>query len=170
MNKTERLELEKMVNENNVEDCTESIRNKRHSKPLRNSIKTMKLLMLKNKTLRRSNPDAFYAMLAEKCSFLFNNYTDIFNRIKKDELDLSIFDNFIDILEKIENNELDQHDGSFEVGKILKSIYIDSALKKTANIDKKRKMEEDAATATTRVAPTKNITWQQYKKQNLFKK
>lgn len=125
--------------------------------------------MLQNKTLRRSNPDAFNAMLAEKCSFLFNNYTDIFNRIKKDELNLSIFDNFIDILEKIENNELDQHDGSFEVGKILKSIYIDSALKKSANIDKKRKMEEDAETAT-RMTPSKNITWQQYKKQNLIKK
>ena len=42
---------------------------------------------------------------------------------------------FLKVLSDIENGELDQHEGSFIVGKILKEIYIDSALKKAEKID-----------------------------------
>ena len=79
--------------------------------------------------------------MISKCQFLFTYYTDIFNRVRKDELDLNIFNEFIDILERIENSELDQHEGSFEVGKLLKKIYIDSALKKANKLNKEH--EED---------------------------
>ena len=56
--------------------------------------------------------------------FLFNKYTDIFNKIKKDEIDLNILFQLLHILKLIEDSKLDQHTGSFEVGKLLKSIYI----------------------------------------------
>jgi hypothetical protein len=87
---------------------------------------------------------------------LFLNYTDIFNKIKKDEIDLQILFQFLDVLQKIENGLLDQHEGSFEIGTLLKKIYIDSALKKAD------KLNESSP------EPIKNagipLSWAQFKK------
>ena len=59
-----------------------------------------------------------------QCQFLFNNYTDIFNKIKTDTLNLTIMDKFLNILKRIEDGELDQHEGSYLVGQHLKrTIY-----------------------------------------------
>jgi hypothetical protein len=61
-------------------------------------------------------------------------------------------------LKKIENSELNQHEGAFEVGKLLKAMYIDSALLKAEKIDKKtgKKM-------TSSKPKEKKITWAEYK-------
>ena len=37
---------------------------------------------------------------------------------------------FIDKLKEIEDGEVDQHEASVDIGKILKQMYIDSALKR----------------------------------------
>jgi len=63
---------------------------------------------------------------------------------------------------------LDQHEGSFEVGKILKSIYVDSALKRSENLDaeqaKKDKKTAAKAAKTSRPAiPEKKLTWAEFK-------
>ena len=42
-------------------------------------------------------------------------------------------------LQAIEEGEIDQHEGSYEVGKLLKELYIDSALRRETKRDKKRK-------------------------------
>jgi hypothetical protein len=57
----------------------------------------------------------------------------------------------INILHAIEEGALDQHEGSFEVGKLLKEIYIDSALRKAdkLNEDGEEKVE---------VKPAENIS------------
>ena len=59
---------------------------------------------------------------------------DIYNKIRKDEIDMTILLKFLDVLKKIEDNELDQHEGSFEVGKLLKELYVDSALRKAEKL------------------------------------
>ena len=139
MDQTDRLNLQKMINANDVEDCTESIRANRHSRLIKSDIQDMLFLKNKYARLRESNPAQFDAMCVSKCQFLFNNYTDIFNKVKKDEIDLTIFANFLEVLRKIEDNEIDQHEGAFIVGKLLKEIYIDSALKKSEKLDKHQK-------------------------------
>lgn len=161
MNPGERLQLDKMIKENNVKDYTNEIRAKKHSVYLKKEIEKYIEFNKVNKKLKQTNPDEYERLLISKCQFLFNYYTDIFNRLRKDELDLKIFGEFIDILERIENSELDQHEGSFEVGKLLKKIYIDSALKKAEKINKEH--EEDMP---VRKEP-KNISWGQFKKKNL---
>ena len=55
-----------------------------------------------------------------------------------------------------ENGELDQHEGSFIVGKILKEIYIDSALKKAEKIDNLYNQKEET------IEPI-NISWKNWK-------
>ena len=160
MHKINRLDLEKMVRETDAEDCTNDIREKKHSSFIRESVQRMIELKENHSILSKTNPAEFDRLLVDQCSFLFNNYTDIFNRIKKDELNLNILNQFIDILEKIENNELNQYDGSHEVGKILKSIYIDSAIQKKNKIDKQKKIQENEKVLSSN---TKKISWQQYK-------
>ena len=148
-----------MITSNGVEDHTEHIRNKRHSQLIKKDVQ--KLLSLKNTNrIHKINGEDFDILCVEECSFLFNNYTDIFNKIKKDELDLNIFSQFLDVLYQIEEGKLDQHEGSFQVGTILKKLYIDSALKRSQNLDKEN--EDDMPEL---LAPEpKKISWSQWKK------
>jgi hypothetical protein len=44
-------------------------------------------------------------------------------------------------LKKIEDQEIDQHEGSYEVGMLLKKIYVDSALKKANKLNENAKVE-----------------------------
>jgi hypothetical protein len=164
MNPGERLQLDKMIKENNVKDYTKDIREKKHSKFLREEIKKYIEFKKVNGKLRQTNPDEFERLLISRCQFLFNQYTDIFNRLRKEELDLGIFNKFIDILERIENSEFDQHEGAFEVGKLLKKLYIDSAVKKADKLNKSHEEDEPI-----RKEP-KDISWAQFKKKNLKNK
>lgn len=161
MDPLDKLNLHKMINANNVQDCTEEIRTKKHSQLIRDDV--TRLIMLKNKYNRliQTNPNQFDTMCVSQCSFLFNNYTDIFNKVKKDELNLRILNQLLDVLKQIEDSKLDQHTGAFEVGKLLKSMYIDSALIKAEKLDKKtgKKMDGEA----NKPKKEKNITWAEYK-------
>jgi len=151
MDDTARLKLQEMIKANNVSDQTESIRTLKHSGTLRENVKTMILLKNKHKNdLAQFNEEA-----SRECYFLYSNYTDIYNKIKKDEIDLVILFQFLDVLDKIERGELDQHEGSFEVGTLLKKIYVDSALRKADKLN-------DARPETQQNAGS-SITWKQFK-------
>jgi hypothetical protein len=74
----------------------------------------------------------------------------------------------IQILRDIEDGKLDQHEGSFEVGKILKKIYIDSALKRAENLDaeqdaKDKRAATKAAKNTRPAIPEKKMSWADFK-------
>ena len=161
MDPLEKLNLSKMINANNVQDCTDDIRQKKHSQLIRDDVTRLMTLKTKYKRLAESNPSQFDTMCVSQCSFLFNHYMDIFNKVKKDEMNLQTLHQLLDVLKKIEDSELDQHAGAFEVGKLLKSMYIDSALLKAEKIDKKtgKKMEGSASKAVKE----KKITWAEYK-------
>ena len=161
MDKNERIQLDKMLRANNTEDCTNEIREKKHSKLLKNDVKKMIELKEKYKRLKYSNKNQYETMLKSQCSFIYEKYTDIFNRINKDEIDFNILWRFLDVLEKIETGELDQHEGSYAVGSLLKQIYIDSSIKKGEKIDKKYSKKKK-----TKVDKTKNISWNEYKNLN----
>ena len=154
MDEKQRLQLQNMIKANNVEDQTDLIRNLKHSQVLRNEINNM--IMIKAKY--RGNNEKIAEECMNESNFLFTYYTDIFNKVKKDEIDINLLYKFLDILKKIEDGELDQHDGSFQVGTILKDIYVDSALKKADKLD--------AANGTEKVEPKKanvEISWKQFK-------
>jgi hypothetical protein len=158
MDTLDRLNLSKMIDANNVQDCTNEIREKKHSSLIRNDVSRLVTLKQKYARLAQSNPNQFDAMCVSQCSFLFNNYMEIFNKIKKNELNLQILDQLLDVLKQIEDGQLDQHAGAFEVGKLLKAMYIDSALTKAERIDKKT-----GEKLTVKKAKEKKITWAEYK-------
>ena len=138
-NPQQRLDLAALIKANDTDDCTEEIRSKKQSVLIRNDVKHMILLKQKYERLRKSNPNEFDAICVKQCNFLFNNYTDLYNKIKNDNLDLNILDKVLTILKNIEDGELNQHEGSYLVGKYLKEMYIDSALKTREKLEAKEK-------------------------------
>jgi hypothetical protein len=159
MDNSDRLNLQKMINANDVVDCTNEIRNKKHSQLIKTDIQTLIDLKHKYARLRETNIKQYDNMCISRCNFLFTNYTDLFNRVKKDEIDLNILAHFITILKKIENGELDQHEGAYMVGKLLKEMYVDSALKKSDKLDKLNQKN------TTQIDPhkPKKISYKEFK-------
>ena len=160
MNNEERLNLKKLLSQNECEDNTEHIRKVKHSRLIRDDILKMQELKKKNARIRKNMPDRFSTMCQSQCGFLFNNYTDIYNKAFKDELDLNIMSNLLDVLKHIEDGKVDQHEGSVIVGKILKELYVDSALKRCNAIN------ESIETPETVYADAKAISWRQYKEMN----
>lgn len=159
MDDKQRLQLNKMINTNDVEDVTDSIREKKHSMLIKEDIEAMLIMKRDYARLAKSNPQQFDTMLEKRCNFLFSNYTDIYNRLKKDELNLDIMSNFITILKRIEDGDIDQHDGAFMVGKLLKDIYIDSALQRSEHLDEKY----SKANKGEKRVPAKKLSWKEYK-------
>lgn len=157
MNPQERIQLGKMIDANQAKDYTDDIRKKKHSHLIRGDVQIMLNLKRDNTVLAEMDPDKFDAMCVSQCQFLFNNYTDIFNKVKKDEIDLDILNDLLNVLKQIEDNKLDQHEGSVSVGKLLKQIYIDSALKKSENLDKKYGEQENVDEAM-------DISWRDFKR------
>ena len=159
MDDKQRLQLNKMIKANDVEDVTETIREKKHSMLIKADIETMISLKRDYSRLAKSNSNQFNSMLEKRCNFLFTNYTDIFNRLKKDELNLNIMSDFIAILKQIEDGEIDQHEGAYMVGKLLKDIYIDSALQRSQHLDEKNSKGKKVE----KRLPVKKLTWKEYK-------
>ena len=126
----QRLHLQKLMTENNIEDNTNNIKNTKHSELIKTDVNHLLYIKNKHKDLEKNNPEEFDNICINECSFLFNNYTDIFNKIKKDIIDIKILNFFLKTLKKIEDGEIDQHEGSYLIGELLKKIYVDSALRR----------------------------------------
>ncbi len=158
MDEFQRLQLQKMIKANNTEDYTQTIREIKHSLLIREQVNNM--IMLKAKY--RDDPEILNLECMNECNFLFTYYTDIYNKIRKDEIDLNIFYKFLDVLKKIEDGELNQHEGSFMVGTLLKELYVDSALKKAEKLDEKYNVTKEE-----QKKPNTNISYKNWKKKNL---
>jgi len=154
MDDSQRLQLKKMIDANNTEDQTDVIRRLKHSNMLIEDIRTLQQLKFRHKgDLLKVHDDA-----VTMCTFLYTNYTDIYNKVKNDEIDLPLLNQFLNVLQRIESGEMDQHEASYLIGTILKEIYIDSALKKADKLDKQR-----AAAAAVPTAVVNKVSWREYK-------
>ena len=154
MDDNQRLHLQNMITANNVEDNTDLIRELKHSQVLKENVNN--LIMLKAKY--PNDPDALNLEGMSECNFLFTYYTDIYNKIRKDEIDLKILYKAFDVLRDIEDGKLDQHTGAYEFGTLLKHIYVDSALKKADKLN----AENDNKESEYKGAQVE-ISWKQFK-------
>jgi hypothetical protein len=126
----------------------------------RDDIRKLDLFMKNNKNLKDSKPDRYKSLAMTECSFLFSNYTDIFNKILSEELDFGIMSRLLLVLKLIEDKNVDQNEGSVMVGKILKELYIDSAMKRGEHLDAKYQGENEDKP----VVEAKSVSWTEWKK------
>ena len=143
MDGNQRLKLQEMITENNVNDNTNLIRMFRHSQRIRDDITKIAEL---RRDYGRLDKHRFDDLCKSRCSFLYNNYTDLYNRIMKNEIDMNVMDKVLTSLRKVEDSEMDQHEASFEVGMLLKKMYVDSAMRRQkAREDEDRRKDKDKA-------------------------
>ena len=155
----QRLHLQKMIDANDVVDNTGNIKELKHSAKIRKDVEIMEKLKIKHQDLFLNNREKFEEITISSCNFLFFNYTDIYNKLLKDELNIQILNQFLDVLKKIEDGEVDQHEGSVLVGELLKKIYIDSALRRADKLDKEYGEKKI-------IKEPKDISWKKFKLQN----
>ena len=158
LSNNDKLQLQEMIKTNDVEDKTDLIRATKHSKLIREQVKLLEQLKQEHSELYKNNFQDFDTLTVEKCSFLFQNYTDIYNKVLKNEINLDILNKFLDALELIENGEVDQHEASVKVGTYLKELYVDSALKKTEKMDAENSNKDDEKKEII------EISWSEYKR------
>jgi len=156
MDSQDRLNLKKLISEYKPEETTSKIRTLKHSSKIKEDVE--RYLKLKSKYARLPKQTQLQ-MYQNQCGFLYENYTNIFNKLVKEQLDLSILYRLLIVLKGIEDDKYDQHEGSVMVGKILKQLYIDSALKGGDQNDKKSKKE--------RKRRGKKLSWAEYKRTEL---
>lgn len=152
---TDRLNLKELLDQNDWQDNTENIRRVKHSTKIRDDVRR-----IENLKVSWDGKGDFLEICQNECLFLFNNYTDIFNKAVKNELDLTIMTKLLTILKLIEDEKVDQHNGSIMVGNILKELYIDSAMKRMDHLDKEHSQPEVPK------AEPKSISWRDYKVMN----
>ena len=155
MDSNQRLHLQKMITANNVDDNTTTIRQLKHSHKLREDVNN--LIMLK--VQYQNDPDTLHLEGMTECNFLFTYYTDIYNKIRKDEIDLKILFRSFDVLRDIEDGKIDQHEGAYEFGMLLKKIYVDSALKKAEKLNATTGEKEPEYKG-----PQVDVSWKQFKR------
>ena len=143
MNPQQRLQLHELIKQNNSVNNTDLIRELKHSHMIRSEVKT-----IENLKLVYADLEILQSECIKKCYFLYENYTVIFNRLLKNRVDIDVLYTFLDTLEMVEDGKMDQHEASFEIGTLLKKMYIDPRIE-----DKPPDYK-----------PPINITWQEFKK------
>lgn len=155
-----RLKFNELLKESDASDNTEKIRKLKHSSKIKEQVSIM--LDIK-KRYSRLDKQTVYKMIDTQCDWLFRHYFNLFNKLKKDELDIQILGQFVNALKAVEDGDMDQHEASVRVGQILKKLYIDSALKK----DKKEEAKRERQRKKKPVNRKAKLTWAQFKKLNL---
>jgi len=153
-----RLNFDNMLKESGASDNTSKIRKLKHSMKIREQVTIM---MDIKKKYSRLGKRGLEKMIESKCTWLFTNYTNIFIKLKKGELSLTILDKFLSTLKDMEDGNMDQHEASVKIGQVLKELYIDSALQQ-----EKKQNEKDKRNNKKYKRPKNNLSWEQYKKMN----
>jgi hypothetical protein len=157
MNNEEKRQLDQMIQANNTVDNTSGIRNERKSKKIRDCV-----AIIQNIKRKHNNTRDFKILDKEcmpKCNYLFTNFPNIYNKLLKYQIDVKILYMFLDELESIENGEKNQHEASFEIGKLLKTMYIDPRIGEESKKPTESKREREK-----NINKVKNMSWADYKK------
>ena len=159
MREDERLKLDELLRKNDVTQTTDKIRQLRHSGQIKVCIDNIVKLKA---THNRMSKSMFEKMAVGQANFLFTNYTKIFYKLLKDELNIKILYEFVNILKQIEEGNLNQHEGSYMVGKKLKELYVDSVVEKDKTM-RENDAIEDAKKAAKLKKPKKKINYKQFR-------
>jgi hypothetical protein len=152
MNEHQRLQLQRMVTESGVQDNTELIRQLNHSALMREEVE----LLVSLRAQHGDDEEALHAEAMEACCFLYTYYTDLYHKIRKGVIDVSLLYQALDVLRRIELGDIDQHEGSFQFGTLLKHVYVDSALRRA------ELLEPSELPPTPAVEP-RAVSWKEFK-------
>ena len=161
MNNKQKNQLKKIIKENDVKDNTRMLRRNRKSSKLRNEVNIIQALKIQDKNDDLSNKESDYN-LKEKCPNLYKNYSNIYTKLLKNDIDVNILYTFLDELEKIEKGTVNQHEASYNIGVLLKSLYVDKELK---IVEENNKHIDNGTNKKTLISDEKStMTYEEYLK------
>ena len=152
MNNNEKKKLDELKkgNEQYV-DNTDNLRKLKNSTLIKNDV----AIILKHRHNNTLNIDS----LKDECSFLYNNYQSIFDKLVDCwSWDIKILFKFIKKLEDIENSVCNQDEASYEIGTLLKNIYVDPSINQ---IDDNNTLIPSQVECVNK--PVENISWLEFK-------
>ena len=131
--------LNRLIKENDVQDNTETIKSLKHSSKIRTDVAIIQNIkrQAKSKDFQTLDKEAIH-----KCSFLYTSYPNIYNKLLKDEIDIKVLYTFLDELAKIENGSQNQHEASYNIGMLLKSLYVDKKIYPDSKKQQKSKVKK----------------------------
>jgi hypothetical protein len=157
----DRIQLENMLRENEVEDTTRKIQELKHSSKLSASIKLIEKMKKQYPRMFKTDYEKFERMVRTRDEqWMWSHYTSIYHKLMKNQLDPSILNSMVDVLQKIENNEFTQHEASVAIGRMLKQIYIDGKIRDTPDTQRNKRKQQ---------RKMKKIDWKEYKNRFLTK-
>ena len=115
MNPDEVLKLNDMIKEGDCVDNTDMIRQLKHSSLITQNLNALLRIKKKYKDehdildLKELDEECL-----KECRFLFDNYTSIYNKLLRDQIDLKVFYKFLYYLKKIEDGELTFYQASYD--------------------------------------------------------
>ena len=151
------LDMKALMESDDYVNNTDRIRELKHSEKILEDIGKLCEIRKKHPNMQMMDEQGYNELCRNTTPFLYNHYTDIFNKVVKDELNMEMMVRFIFILKQIEEGVIDQYDASVKVGTILKEMYVDSAMRRGDNLDKLHESE-----APTFVEPVK-MSWAEFK-------
>ena len=151
------LNMKALLNSDDYVNNTDKIRQLKHSEEILLDVGKICKLKQMHPKMKNLEEEKFKHLCQTSCPFLYNNYTDIFNKVFNDELDLQLLVKFVQVLKKIENGAADQYEASVEVGTILKEMYVDSALRKAGKLNSPVEQENTYKEG-------KHMSWAQFKR------
>ena len=169
----DRLDLKQLMRsgESEYQDNTDGIRRLKHSDLILSDMRIMEKLKVEFKEMREARPNEFSELCRRKCSFLYNAYTDIYNRQYKDNLDTKIMEEALATLKKIENGEINQQEGSVLMGKLFYKVFVSSAVKQEEAVKEQEESKIQAIKDELNDNPNadggKNIKWSEFKVEHL---
>tara|TARA_B110000285_G_C15032889_1_gene567694 strand:- start:12 stop:494 length:483 start_codon:yes stop_codon:yes gene_type:complete len=128
MNNKQKKQLKQIIKENDVKDNTRMLRKNRKSSKLKNEVDIIQGLKIQYNVDELIFKEQEYN-LKEKCPTLYKEYSNIYTKLLRNEIDVNILYTFLDELEKIEKGTVNQHEASYNIGVLLKSLYVDKELK-----------------------------------------
>ena len=152
MDDQQRLVLQEMITKNNVQDNTDKIRTLKHSSQIRKDVAN--ICNIKRK-VKSKNFKTLDKECIRKCGFLFRYYPNIYNKLLKDELNIQILYRFLDALQSIEDGTRDQHEASYEIGMLLRQLYIEKKIDMS---------KEKSSKSSQPIRKSKKISYEEFKK------
>ena len=128
MNSKQKKQLKKIIKENDVKDNTRMIRKDKKSSKIRKEVDIIQEIKIQEKLDDLTSVEIKHD-LKNKCANLYKNYSNLYEKLVKNQIDINILHTFLDELEKIEKGDLNQHEASYNIGVLLKSLYVDKELK-----------------------------------------
>jgi|TARA_B110000093_G_scaffold137669_1_gene147626 hypothetical protein len=166
----DRLDLKQLMrsSEGDYQDNTDGIRRLKHSDLILADIHVMEKLKVEFRDMREARPNEFSELCRKKCSFMYNAYTDIYNRQYKDNLDTKVMEEALVTLKKIENGDINQQEGSVLMGKLFYKVFVNSAVKQEEAINEsERQAIKNDLNDNPNADNGKEIKWSEFKVEHL---